>query len=231
MVNLNKIDRLALMALKSAIRLHRDAIYLYKGKRYPAAFLLSVLSQEEIGKAHIAASFVWTSRDYQSRKDGSGLTPKEEKDFLDLLYKHPTKQGSFLSNSHRGMSLLFTEKGRKTYKGVFEGELEAQKQKAAYVGLKRYKNKIDLKGKILTPALITQKHAFMQICGIHDSLVDTCVGIIADQYNFDISNIKQVFNRSLYKKLIALWSVSGKDTKNWIQNIERFLKKEKMKSL
>ncbi|MBI2410173.1 AbiV family abortive infection protein [Candidatus Kaiserbacteria bacterium] len=62
MLNLEKIDWLALAALDNAIRLHKDAISLYRDQRYPSSFLLSVLSQEEIGKAHMASDFVWHSR-------------------------------------------------------------------------------------------------------------------------------------------------------------------------
>lgn len=44
-INLKKLDRMELLAFQNGLRLHRDAILLYKEKRYPSAFYLSVLSQ------------------------------------------------------------------------------------------------------------------------------------------------------------------------------------------
>lgn len=224
MINLKKIDWLSLLALNNAVRLHGDAIALYKDGRYPSSFLLSVLSQEEIGKAHLASDFVW-----HSRIDGR-YTPAEEEKFLGLLYRHPFKQGAFLRHSNKGIFLLKTKKGRKIYQDMFNGVLELEKQKSAYVGMKRKGGKIDLKGPILNPYQISRKKAEKQISMVHDYFVDSCVGIIAGQYEFDISDIKRVMNRRFYKELKKEWPIS-KDNKKWIKNVEKFLKENHMKAL
>jgi AbiV family abortive infection protein len=224
MINLKKLQRMSLLALDNAIRLHGDALSLYKDQRYPSAFLLSVLSQEEIGKAHMISRYVWSCKE-------TGHDASMEKLFLDNLYKHPLKQGAFLSNSNKGFALLKTEKGRKIYQGVFSGELESKKQTATYVGLRKIKKVVDVKGRIQRPHQITRKQTHTQVSNIHDYLVDACVGIIADQYDFEIDDIKRVFNRRLYKQLRLSWSVTDPTIKEWIINATKFLKKEKMKPL
>lgn len=211
--------------MDNAVRLHSDAISLYREQRYPSAYLLSTLSQEEIGKAHMASDFVW-----HSRVDGR-YTTEQEQQFLELLYKHPMKQGVFLRHSNNRMLLLSTEKGRKIFRDVFSGAVEAQKQRAAYVGMRKIRGKIDIKGRILRPYDIKRKQAHTQISLTHDYLVDTCVGIIAEQYEYDISDIRRVFNRRLYKQLRASWLIQSPQTKKWIKQIESFLKKEGMKPL
>lgn len=223
MVNLDKLDRMALLALDNALRLHFDAVALYRQQKHPSAFLLSVLSQEEIGKAHMISDFVWRSWEHRFEE-------KEEEEFLGLLYKHPLKQGAFLRNSDRGMKLLTTESGRKIYEDVFNGALEAKKQEAAYVGLRKEKGKIDIKGKVNCPIKISRAATEKQISHIHDYLVDTCAGVIADQYELDISDIKRIYNRRLYKQLRSRWPISRR-TEKWIHKLEVFLRENHQKLL
>lgn len=219
-MNLEKLDRLSLAAFRNAVRLHLDAISLYRDKRYPSAFLLSVLSQEEIGKAHMISNFVASS------KDSNGYPEKMEKEFLELLYKHPLKQGAFLRYSSTGVSMLSTKKGRQLYEGVFNGSLEGEKQKATYASLKKKGKVVDIKGSIISPNKITREKSEKQISRIHDSLVDSCAGIIADSYDFEIPGIKKVLNRRTYKRLRNLWPIHSEETRQWVKKIKRFLKEE-----
>jgi AbiV family abortive infection protein len=46
-----KLRRIVYLALKNAIRLHLDSIFLFKNKSYPSALQLSILTLEELGKA------------------------------------------------------------------------------------------------------------------------------------------------------------------------------------
>jgi len=92
-INLKKLDRMELLAFQNGLRLHRDAILLYKNKSYPSAFYLSVLSQEEFGKAEMIGDFV-----FHSRTDGRATDEQEEK-WAQSLYRHPLKQNSFLWHS------------------------------------------------------------------------------------------------------------------------------------
>lgn len=67
--------------------------------------------------------------------------------------------------------------------------------------MRRHRGAVDVKGHVLRPNQITRKKAKLQISMVHDYFMDTCAGIIADQYEYYISNIKKIFNRRLYKQL------------------------------
>jgi AbiV family abortive infection protein len=222
MLNLKKIDWLALLALHNAVRLHGDAIHLYKDQRYSSAFQLSVISQEEIGKAHIASDFVW-----HSRVDGR-YPLNLEKEIIDLLYKHPVKQGAFLRNSDFGFSLLTTKQGRKIYDGVFNGELENQKQNATYVGLTKTNKKPNIKGKVLQPT-ITRLKAQKQITIVNDYLIHMTSGHIIGSHELDITDVKRVLNRRLMKELLHDWKVISPGIKTWLINAKKFAKENKIR--
>jgi len=224
--NLDKIDWLSLAAFNNAVRLHGDALALYKQGRYPSSFQLSVLSQEEIGKAHIASKFVYTSKSMMA--DGHKFTPQEEKDFLELMYKHPIKQGYFLSTSSPGMNMLFRSKGRKIYKSVFEGKTEVEKQNATYVSLQKKNKKLNVNGRVLQPN-VSRSKAEQQITIVNDYLIEACIGHIFASQDFEISNIKRVLNRRLLKELKRDWRYSSIGTREYVRNSLAFAKSHKIK--
>jgi hypothetical protein len=103
-----------------------------------------------------------------------------EDDYLNLLYKHPHKQHSFLRNSP--LNNQGSKRGLLIMEEVFNGKLEAKKQSAVYVGLTRYKNKIDTKGKIKHPFQISRKTAQDQLTKINDYILITSIGVKYGQY-------------------------------------------------
>lgn len=48
-----KFDRMAGLAFENAIRLHIDAMILFRERSYPTAFALSILAMEELAKADL----------------------------------------------------------------------------------------------------------------------------------------------------------------------------------
>ena len=61
-VNSHKIERMSVLALKNAIRLHSDSVVLFNNRSYPSAFFLSVLALEEIGKTFQLMDFYYHSQ-------------------------------------------------------------------------------------------------------------------------------------------------------------------------
>lgn len=92
MLNLKKLEKISYLAFNNALRLHHDSIYLFNDDRYPSAYFLSVLAQEELGKMSIIDDFNWHSR-------VDGRMPKFEEEWLKLLYKHSYKQTAFIRHS------------------------------------------------------------------------------------------------------------------------------------
>ena len=50
---------MARLSFENALRLHRDSILLYNNKSFISAYLLSVLAQEEIGKAFLLEEHIF----------------------------------------------------------------------------------------------------------------------------------------------------------------------------
>lgn len=59
MKDFTKVAKMAAFAFQNGIRLHKDAILLYKNKSYPSAIQISILSQEEIGKAFLLEDYIF----------------------------------------------------------------------------------------------------------------------------------------------------------------------------
>jgi AbiV family abortive infection protein len=92
-VNLRKIERMAVLAFRNALRLHSDAIRLYSHRSYPSAYALSVISVEEIGKFFLLEHVVWNTT-----INGRG-TPDDEHAWLSLMLDHRVKQSQFARNA------------------------------------------------------------------------------------------------------------------------------------
>lgn len=216
MISLEKLERMAFLSLENVIRLHYDAIALYQDTRYPSAYYLSILSQEELGKMHIINDFVWHSRIY-------GRALEFEKQWLDLLYKHPHKQYSFLKNSP--INNQWSPRGRALMKEVFSGILEAKKQGAIYVGLERHRGKINIKGKIKHPFQITEAKAKEQITSINDYLLVTGIGIRHGQFSLDNEEIEVMLkNKRFIRNNFTNWRNMSIPAKLRIRAIQKFFK-------
>lgn len=216
LLNLYKLDKMSYLALENALRLHNDAILLFKNKRYASAFALSVISQEEIGKMHIINDFVWHSRI-------EGRMPEYEKGWLELLYKHPRKQYSFLSNNPvRGHD----SRSYKLMDEVSTGKLEAKKHEALYVGLQRLKGKIEMNGRIKHPFCLREKIVKDQITKINDYLLVMGLGIINEFYCLDGTPVETLFTKELMRSLSKKWIYRSNDAQKHINNMEKISKEK-----
>lgn len=216
LLNLHKLDKMSYLALENALRLHNDSILLFKNKKYASALALSIISQEEIGKMHMINDFVWHSRI-------EGRMPEYEKDWLELLYKHPRKQYSFQSNTP------LNNHKTKSYKIMNEislGRLEAKKHEALYVGLQRPKGKIQMNGKIKHPFDIKEKIVKDQITKINDYLLIMGLGIINEFYCLDGTPVETLFTRKLIRSLSKKWAYKSKEAQKHINSIEKSFKEK-----
>jgi AbiV family abortive infection protein len=185
---------MAVAAYQNALRLHEDAIMLFKKKRYPSAYNLSVHSLEEIGKYYWLDDFV-----YHSRIDGR-MTIKEEETFVGSIYHHRAKQNMFSYANNP------TDGAKDILKLINLRKLEKQKQESMYVGLPKIKNKIDLFGKISIPTKkITESHSFKQITFINDYMICSIAGLKNGTYYEDIEEVENILNYSLMNRLLKLW--------------------------
>ena len=128
-VNLYKIDRMACLAFQNAMRLHKDSVLLFKNRRYPSAFFLSVVALEELGKMYLLEDFLWHSRmdgrfndmaDDESREE---LGEDLEASFIEDIYYHPPKQKWFLNNAVTLEDCRFSKRRSKLYRAIYSNEL------------------------------------------------------------------------------------------------------------
>jgi len=208
-INLNKIDKMAGLALKNGLRLHFDSILLFKNKSFPSAFFLSVLVIEEIGKAYILMDFL-----YHSRSDGR-MRKQEEEEYLEYSYHHTAKQLNFAFQ----FGGPFPK--NKFFKIMSSGQLEKLKQNAVYVGLSRDKGKINLKSKINNPLKISRSKAFEQITNVNDCLLDLTLGTIKEIYFIDAYSAENLLNKKLFDKLEKSWPFIKDRTKARLAKIRK----------
>jgi AbiV family abortive infection protein len=153
---LKKLEKLTLMAYQNAVRLHFDAMVLYGAESYAAAFQLSVLALEEMGKTKAVDHYTWSERVNGTKRD-----LVFERKFIEKLYQHPWKQYAMIGREYYN----FTAK----YAAFVETRgLEEKKQKAIYVGFGRKNGKINLTGRIYHPGMLKEKDARQQISLLND---------------------------------------------------------------
>ncbi|WP_288392753.1 AbiV family abortive infection protein [uncultured Herbaspirillum sp.] len=142
-----KWKKLGAESLKNVLRLHRDAILLFRAKSFPSAYQLSVLSLEEFAKAKMIEHYFYSSI------TNEGFPSAEfEQEWLQLLYLHGKKQYLFAARDENDYSASFIA-------FLKSGQLERRKQKAVYVGLERDRRTINVRGRISTPKSISEKEA------------------------------------------------------------------------
>jgi len=191
-ISFYKLERLAELSLKNAIRLHFDSILLYKNKSYPSAFQLSVLALEELGKAKELEVYYFHS------KDTGPMELKEEEKYLGLYFSHQWKQKAFLARELFDFSPAYVK--------LIEGKkLESKKQKATYVGLKLNKGKVDFSSRIQTPFSFSSKDAKQQISLINDALLDMCNVNMQEDGVFWIEGMNDIIDNNLYRRLKHNW--------------------------
>ncbi len=216
MLNLRKLSRIAFLAFGNALRLHSDAITLYKAGRYPSAYLLSVIAQEELGKMHIVNDFVW-------RAKTEGQVEGFEDKWLELLYKHQSKQYAFLRNSP--LNSPFSKKGLAITEGICRGSLEEMKHNSVYVGLRKHKGRVDKNGKVRHPHQIKKGITHSQITKINDYLLVVGIGIIYGQFDLDNGKVESILkNKKFLKAIRSNWPDMNKFAKSRARKIQEYFK-------
>jgi len=199
-----KLNKIATESLCNTLRLHFDAILLFKNCSYPSAFQLSVLSVEELSKANWIDHYIWTSETNEGYLDSDS-----EHEWFKLLYLHPSKQWNFVARETEEFSPNFVSliKGRK---------LEEKKQNAIYVGLTRSKAKIDVTSRVSTPWRIKEKDAKQVISLVNSELLRICYRIEEDDfYSEGARSIDEVFDYEIFKKLRQWPHKSGLKNDGW----------------
>ena len=217
MIKLNKLRKIAYISFQNSLRLHNDAIALYRDGRYPSSFYLSILAQEEIGKMHIINDYLWNA-------DINGIPADFEEEWLGLVYKHPYKQHSFLKNSPL---TNWSPKGLEAMEKVFKGSTEVNKQGSVYVGLLRNKGKIDAKGKVKHPFQITKALAKKQITEINDYLLVVSIGVRFTQYSLGNEEIEnEIRNKKFIKDIFRNSIDISPSAIKMIKRFQKFFKEE-----
>lgn len=209
-INLNKIDKMAGLALKNGLCLHFDSILLFKNKSFPSAFFLSVLAIEEIGKSFMLMDFLFHSIEGRGKK-------QEEEEYFKHLYCHTAKQWNFAFQFDA--PIPFTK--NRFFKTIFSGKTEKLKQDAVYVGLSRDKGKINLKSKINNPLKISRSKAFEQITNVNNCLLELTLGTIKEIYFITADSVESLLNKKLFDKLEKSWPFIKNRTKARLVKIRK----------
>lgn len=243
MINLKKLAKIEELALKNALRLHYDAMSLFKIKSYPSAYFLSVLSQEEIGKARILDDIVWYSMPNEDMPEGW------KQIWVDRIFDHGAKQKQFILQGGIAVPDYRHELYDKDFfKKVFSGGIEQLKQNSIYVGLPRHKKKTeiqdadklglpykkaiaDLRGKICSPFNVKREKAEKQITVVNDFLIDYIMGIIYGYYTWDNENISRFLNKNLLKRLETAWQFKSHKLCKKIKILKKQIKNEKIRNI
>ena len=192
-----KFKRLATESLKNALRLHADAILLYRSGSYPSAFQLAVLALEEFSKAQ------WVDHYYYSSITNNNFPDVEfEQRWLALLYSHPKKQYQFVARE------LF-DFSPKLVRFIESKKLEEKKQQAVYVGLERNGKRVDTTSRISTPARIKEDDAKLIISLVNQELIDIFNTIEQFETYFGIAEMDELIYPGLHHFLFAWPHRSG----------------------
>ncbi len=208
-MNLKKFERMSALSFENGLRLHDDAILLFNNKSYPSAYLLSVLSLEEIGKSIALEDYVWNNA-------VNGRSPEYDQEFIKHIYNHEFKQVRFARNSDAPFNCS------KAVSNIFEGNLDSEKQASTYVGLRKIKGKIDYDGKIVNPLKTTQKKVLGQITIVNDYLVVLAISCIKGTHSADLLEIESFFTHEFVNRLRKQWPIMSKRAKNQFNQIIKF---------
>lgn len=175
-----KWKKLGEESLRNVLRLHRDAILLFRAGSFPSAYQLSVLSLEEFAKAKMIEHYFYSSI------TNEGFAPADfEQKWLRLLYLHSEKQYAFAARDQQEYSAYFVEALKK-------GRIERRKQKATYVGLEKDHKIIDVNGRISTPKSISERETKRMISLINAELVYAYDCLKYHEFYYGIEAMDQV---------------------------------------
>ena len=205
MDNLDKAARMAGQAFENGIRLHRDSIKLFEMSSYPSAFQLSVLAQEEIGKALLIEDYIFYST-VNEANDDIETSEIEKTELLKALRSHQTKQQKFSYHVDEGRRYGRTTRFPKLMRESFSGKLDQRKQNAIYVGLTLKNGKVDPNGRISSPSKrVKLDDAKKHITRVSDYLLELSEGVLRDVISVDTENVENYLTSSLINELEKIW--------------------------
>jgi len=213
---MKKIKNLAGASFSNGLRLHRDSIALFKIGSIPSSYALSILAQEEIGKAFLLAEIVFQD------VDNNGLDLEYSKLILKCMRSHKVKQGWFSQQ----VGDFFKYPGKKypkIFKDVYSGKLDEDKQNAIYVGVTKTDNKPDLmRGKIIDPSKRTKpKQAEKHITRVNDFIIEFTEGCRRGILCADPEEVDELLTMGLVAELESLWP---KKSKSSIAKLKKYRK-------
>jgi AbiV family abortive infection protein len=210
---LRKIERIAAASFKNAVRLHEDAILLFKNDRIPSALQMSALSIEEIGKYFMYEDVWW-----HNRTDGTWSIENMQQ-FLRGVYSHTSKQSWFASQVHYGPFFV----SKPLLRVLETGELENIKQKATYVGMPRKGKNIDFDKRLTSPKQTSRRRAEDFITMVNDYIIELAVGTRKGFYTLDISEIDiWLAELETERHFLELWPLRGKATKKRLERMHKY---------
>lgn len=194
-----KFDRIAGLAFHNALRLHNDAITLFESRSYASSLTLSILSMEEIAKAHLVEDMVWNAR------VNDWALPGSWDEFRKALHSHRWKQTSFAFRSNK-----FRRHSRSRFNKLADsGKLEELKQGSVYVGLSVAGAHRKGHRRVLDPQRVSPKKTAHFITIVNDYLLDLTVGVICGYFAVDADSIEESLNKSLLSRLSKSWKFRG----------------------
>jgi len=207
---LRKIERIATASFKNAVRLHEDAVLLFKKERIPSALLMSALSMEEIGKYFMFEDVWW-----HNRIDGI-WSIEDMQQFLRGGYSHTLKQSWFA----RHVDSPFVSK--QLIRILETGELENIKQKATYVGMPRKGKNINFDKRLTSPKQTSRHRTEDFITMVNDFIIEIAVGIRKGTYSLDIYEIDDWLSEpETERHFLELWPLMGKATKERLEKMRK----------
>ena len=210
---INKLRKISTLSFENGIRLHRDSILLYKKRRYPSSFALSVLAQEEIGKFRAIEHYIFDEElgDDEFKEEGEeGITHF----FNKVVLNHNRKQRYFIRYNVHNMNFQSSRKYVRNMEKEYGRNMELEKQNSLYVGLKGVK----LNSRINNPNKIKSNIAKNQITKINDFLF--LEGILLRRGVLVLENEK-------IEKLLRNKNFLLAISKNWIYKDKETIKKIK----
>ncbi len=207
---LRKVRSVAKASFRNAVRLHEDAVLLYKEDRIPSSFYTSVLSIEEIGKYFMHEEVLWHNRT-------SEHWPLQDiQEFLRGTYSHVQKQGWFAHQAGYPFST------NPLLKLLDKGRLEQLKQKATYVGLPRQGKNIDFNGRLNTPFRTSKKRTESQITFVNDFVLELALGIRKGTMGLDIPEIDDwLAEESTEEHFVNLWPKRQRSTQKVLTSLRK----------
>jgi len=207
---LRKTERIATASFRNAVRLHEDAVLLFKNKRIPSALQMSALSVEEIGKYFMYEDVWWHNR------TGENWSIEDIQQFLRGVYSHTSKQSWFAGQVHYGPFFV----SKPLLRILETGELENIKQKATYVGMPRKGKNISFDKRLTSPMRTSRRRAEDFITMVNDYIIELALGTRKGFYILDVDEIYNwLAEPETERHFLEVWPLMGKATKKRLERM------------